>query len=54
MSFARPPACAHWAPARPARAPPEVAIDLAAQQQAEAEMLAAAQVALPDEEDDEL
>lgn len=38
----------------PALAPPEVAIDLAAQQQAEAEMLAASQVALPDEEDDEL
>jgi hypothetical protein len=38
----------------PALAPPEVAIDLAAQQAAEAEILAASQVALPDEEDDEL
>ena len=37
-----------------AYAPPEMSIDLAAQQQAEAEMLAASQVALPDEEDDEL
>jgi len=38
----------------PALAPPEVAIDLAAQQQAEAEMNAASAVALPDDDDDEL
>ena len=37
-----------------AYAPPEVSIDLAAQQRAEAEMMAASQVALPDDEDDDL
>jgi len=38
----------------PALAPPEVAIDLAAQQAAEAEIQAASLQALPDEDDDEL
>lgn len=38
----------------PALAPPEVAIDLAAQQRHEAELAQAAQVALPDDDEEEL
>ena len=38
----------------PALAPPEVAIDLEAQARAEAELAQAAQVALPDDEEEEI